>query len=430
MKKIRLVMGLLLAFAVSACHKEEVPEVQRNEGEMTIMAYFVADNNLDEYLKQNVTMMCQGLQKMTVPATLLVYWDGKTGNPNNKYWNEPCILKYVTDGKGRLNGQAVDLGATGGQARIAYTHADTLAWEAAEVIPTSYGRSTDKENMIGVLKQMIGLSPSALYYGLIAGSHGSGWLKYITGKNARSFGQDGSSIEQDGSPRNTISTGEMAEAVAAAGKKMDFVLFDACMMGCVEVCYEFRDVADYLITSVVDVPSIGFPYDEMLPMLYRHKVEGYEEACRTYVAFYEKLRSRGYWGTMSLVNCAELDALTAQVRAQLEEHAERLVDYNPVHLQQYGLNRRAPAFKYISFDMKQFVEDLNGQQCPPSFAGQLEKTVLYAGYVENTSNYTIDGRHFCGLGMYVPVSSKNYWNEYFSTLSWYDAAGWSAVRGN
>ena len=36
-------------------------------------------------------------------------------------------------------------------------------------------------------------------------------------------------------------------------QKFDFVLFDACMMGCAEVYYELKDAARYCIASVLDI---------------------------------------------------------------------------------------------------------------------------------------------------------------------------------
>lgn len=413
----RLLLLGAACFLLAACDDNDDPGVPKDgTTDMTVMAYFVADNNLDEYLHKNITMMCEGLQQLTVPATLLIYWDGKVSG----YWEKPCILKYVTDGKGKVNGNVLSQGKTA-SSRSSFTQADTLAWEAAEVIPTLYTQSTDKEQMAGVLAQMVGLSPSSNHYGLIAGSHGSGWLKSITGSNARSFGQDGSTS-------STISTGDMAAAIASAGKKMDFILFDACMMGCAEVCYDFRNVADYLIVSVVDIPAPGFPYGEMLPHLFSHTTDGYKETCSTYVNHYREMRSSGYWGTMSLIDCSEMEALASAVRDQLTGHAEMFPDYSPVRLQHYGLNPYSSNFKYISFDVTQFVEDLNGGVCPDAFAGQMGRTVIYTEYVENSTNYTIDGAHYCGLGMYVPVASKVYWNEYFRTLGWYEAAGWNLVE--
>ena len=96
-------------------------------------------------------------------------------------------------------------------------------------------------------------------------------------------------------------------------------------------------------------------------------------------------------------------------------------------LQHYGLNPGATDFKFISFDMKQFMEDLNDGVVPTNIQNQLTKTVLYADCLENTEHYTIEKVHYCGMGMYIPIKEREHWNTYFKTISWYKAAGWDNV---
>lgn len=90
-----------------------------------------------------------------------------------------------------------------------------------------------------VIGDMMSVYPSESY-GIIFGSHGSGWLPTIAG--TRSIGQDGGWHSSD-----TALIPELAE-VFAYGKssKFDFVLFDACMMGCAEVYYELKDLCQIL----------------------------------------------------------------------------------------------------------------------------------------------------------------------------------------
>ena len=72
------------------------------EAPLTIMAYLVANNNLDDELLVNIGAMYDGLSDLDVVATLLVYWDGKTSIGNNGA--NHLILRYETDGKGNING--------------------------------------------------------------------------------------------------------------------------------------------------------------------------------------------------------------------------------------------------------------------------------------------------------------------------------------
>lgn len=397
MKKYFVLLFAIVLF--TACEKDDV--VTTPKADKTIMAYFVADNSLENDLLDNIVDMYQGLEQMKDSASLLIYWDGSSKGP----LSHPCILYYMSDGKGRVNRSS---GLT--------TSVDILA--VAEVLKEYPSQlSTDKAIMAKVLQDMVALCPSK-QYGLIAGSHGSGWLKYITGKNSRSFGQDGGSYSE-----STISMQDMAEAIQSTGVIYDFFLFDACMMGCAEVYYDFRNVAKYMIASVINVPAPGFPYEQMLPYLYGNGEADYRKACEVFIDRYKsETDTRIKFGTMSLVDCSEMQKLAELMKRQIATHKDELATYSPLSLQYYG--ERGSSFTYYSFDAKQFIEQLNGGEAPTDFVAQLNKTVLYTDFVKDNF-FNIDGDHYCGMGMYIPVTSKNYWNEYFKTLSWFSAAGWN-----
>lgn len=408
---------LIAALAFHSCSDDE-PEKSiepDNASGMTVLAYLVANNNLNGYLRTNISAMYDGLSDMTQSATLLVYWDGQSSikvGENNSYSN-PVILKYETDGEGNINGQPT-LDATA-------TVEDVLA--LAEVVKEYPSQlSTSQTVMAQVLKDMVGMTKTEKV-GLVAGSHGSAWVNSIFPYSGRSFGQDGSGTD------NTLLISEMAEAMKTAGKTFDFLLFDACMMGSAEVCYELKDVVNYQIVSVVDIPAAGFPYEDMMSCLYAGDVAGYKQACQVYLDNYRYLAqsSSNAWGTVSLIDSKELDALASLVKEQVVGHKDVLADYDVSGLQQYGLNPSASGFKYISVDMKQLVAELNGGAVPATFQTQLDKVVLYADCLENTTYFNVDKANYCGMGMYVPVSTRSGWNDYFKTIDWYTAAGWNEV---
>ena len=41
--------------------------------------------------------------------------------------------------------------------------------------------------------------------------------------------------------------------------------------------------------------------------------------------------------------------------------------------------------------------------------------------------YAVDAENYCGLGIYIPVSSRTDWNDYFKTIDWFSASGWNEV---
>lgn len=401
-----LLFGLLVA-----CTEDDEPTVNPEptpaDESVTVLSYFIANNNLDDFMVQNVCIMYDGLAVMTEPATLLIYWDGQTAVGKNK--SKHLILKYETDGKGKINGKkALET---------------TSSWKEVfdeAVILKEYPEqlSTDKEVMATVLQDMAKFSPTQ-NLGLIVGSHGSSWYNTIY---TRALGYDGSTS-------NSINLPDMVEAMETLEKPFDFILFDACYMGTMEVAYEFRHVADYQISSVMEVPAYGFPYDYFLGDLYKGTVEGYKNVCQSFVDYYKSVYDEGKtaWGTIALIDSKEVEGMTQAVRQQIVAHKDTLASYVPKRIQEYGRQ----AGQGIAHDLEHFVKDLNGGEVPAAFAEQLEKTVLYKGCLEEARytpyNYDVDATNYCGLGIYIPQSNKSKWNPYFKTLDWYEASGWNEV---
>lgn len=373
---------------------------------ITIMAYLVANNNLDDDLLANVGAMYDGLAQMTKPAVVLIYWDGQTsiGSNNSKH----LILKYETDGKGNINGNpALSLDFT----------LDAVLDEGVIIkeYPTQFSTSIDV--MSKVINDMISIAPTSKY-GLIFGSHASSWLNSIY---TRAFGQDGSRTD------NTMLIPDMVEALKSVGKTFDFILFDACYMGTIEVAYTFREVANYQISSVMEVPAYGFPYENFMGNLYKGTVDNYQKVCQAYVDYYKTLYSEGdvAWGTVALINSKEVGNLTDALKQVIVDNKETLANYNTKHLQEYGRN----SGPYIASDLGHFVKDLNDGTLPATFNDQLAKTILYKGCVEDAypSSYRVDAAHYSGLGIYIPVSVRPEWNDYFKTIDWFTASGWNEV---
>lgn len=410
MKKFLGLLSFLLVFISCSDDTNETPKPTPNSSDITILAYLVANNNLDGVLLDNIVSMYDGLAEMKQPATLLVYWDGKTQFGENKQTH--LILRYETDGKGKINGNKA--------LTTSNTSKEILA--EAEIVkeyPTQL--STSKQVMSTVLKDMVALS-STEKLGLIFGSHGSSWLNTIF--TSRSFGQDGSGSD------NTILLSEMVQAISSTNKIFEFILFDACYMGSVEVCHAFKDVAKYQIVSAMEVPAYGFPYSTFMNYLYQGTVNAYKLVCQEYIDYYKYIlenESGSAWGTVALVDSKELGALTQAIKTEIVEHKSALSQYDPSALQEYGRS----GGPYISYDLGHFIQDLNDGTIPSSFEDQMEKTVLYKGCLEKArasyENYSVDAENYSGLGIYIPTSKRPKWNQYFKTIDWFIVSGWNEV---
>ena len=189
-------------FFVVACSRESDDTFVRYK-DKTIILYVVADNSLIHYSEK----LFAGLQRCCLG--------------NN--FEDSNIILFLDNDKG-----------------ASLFHASKQGLE--KVLEFDQLNSVKPRNMCGVLNYVFNNYPAA-ETGLILWSHGSGWLP--TGNTTRSFGDDdGEAIDID-------------DLATSINKKLDYIIFDACYMGCIEVVTELADRTDYFIASPDVVPVEG-----------------------------------------------------------------------------------------------------------------------------------------------------------------------------
>ena len=416
MKKVLfLILSVILFTACSDEIPEEKPILKSGR---TILAYLISNNksgSLDSNLKQNLIDMYSGLAQVKDSCTLLVYYRPYSSDADGL--EGPSLLQYNSDGKGNINNKQCLVGQD-------LTAANVIKAASISVFPDETHNALDQKTMSRVFEQMLKLSPST-NYGVIFGSHGTSWMpgNEVVG---RSFGDDAG---------YNINIPEMADVLEGvfSGKQLDFILFDACMMATAEVCYEFKNVTDYLIGAVVETHVYGHPYDIIMPKLFAKDIP-YSEVCKDYIDYSRQL---GAWGTCAAVDCSKMDDLAKLVENNLDIYSEKLVSLNVNDIQQYGVinDFGESQFKYFSFDIVDFFKILNDGVVIDGLEDIMNKVViskeaLYGKFNIGIYNYLyIEEGHFCGIGMYLPYKvEKSSWNSYYETLSWYKAVGWERYK--
>lgn len=416
----------LLVIVLAAC-SNEIPEQQpAKRSGRTVLAYLISNNkagSLDTYLRDNVIDMYTALGNMKESCTLLVFYRPYTGDaPLSK----PTLMSFYADGRGNINNVAALTGTEltfDAVCRIAQKKEYTMNSQIA----------TDPAVMEEVFTDMQTVAPSDSY-GLILGSHASGWMKG-TSVPTKAFGDD------DG---YNIDIPDLADVLKNSfSEKLDFVLFDACMMGTAEVGYELRETTSYCIASVMETPVYGFPYDQILPYLYSENVD-YSAVCHEFISFN---KTKDVWGTCAVMDCSQMENLASAVKAKLSEWEDALFSVSMRNVQQYGVNN----YKYFSYDVLDFFRELGGKsgvaetdlnEAIASIQTVLNEAVIAKECIPNPSNssFRVDEARFCGIGMYIPKEVNDYvpdniswnnWNSYYEqSISWYHAAGWADLNLN
>lgn len=239
--------------------------------------------------------------------------------------------------------------------------------------------ATDPVVMEEVLKDMQKIAPSDSY-GLILGSHASGWMKGNS-VQSKAFGDD------DG---YNIDIPDLANVLKKSfSEKLDFVLFDACMMGTAEVGYELKEATSHCIASVMETPVYGFPYDRILPYLYTENID-YSAVCHEFMSFN---KTNNLWGTCAVMDCSQMENLASAVKAKLSEWQDALSSVSMQNVQQYGVN----SYKYFSYDVLDFFRELGGKsgvaeidlnEAIASIQTVLNEAVIAKECIPNPSNST------------------------------------------
>lgn len=291
----------------------------------------------------------------------------------------------------------------------------------------------DADGLSYILKDIMRLAP-ADSYSLIIGSHGTGWVPidgqmYGVEQSAR-LGDHPTHIGywqktgdmttrylgEDTNPQNAFDITTLSQAITKTGVKMEYILFDACFMANVESAYELRNNTKYIVGSVCEIMGSGFPYTTVLPCMLTNRGTGYDldGVCRAFNRFYND--NYGYSGSISLIDCSQLDALAAEMK-RINQGAQQ--EYNLDELQFYEGQR-----EHIFYDLGDYVEKMCGNtQLKASFQQQLDRTVVKKYTLDKYySAYGVSGKYeitsYSGLNTSAPATV--YVDNYKQT-AWYKA---------
>lgn len=145
----------------------------------------------------------------------------------------------------------------------------------------------------------------ATHYCLVIWNHGSGWrLRQTTQSITRN-------VSFDDTSGTSISTTDLAYALSSSPQPIDLLAFDASLMQMLEVAYELRNSAKYVVGSEESPPGEGYVYNDWLTLLAQAPSMSPSDLgktiCRTYVNDY----IGRYDVTQSLLDMSKLSAVAA-----------------------------------------------------------------------------------------------------------------------
>lgn len=406
--KQRFIKYIFIIFAAASFVACECKDCEKPEQDShTLIMFLVASNNLNGALYNNIQMALNG---MTVDfpknGSVYVYWHG---------YSEKSLYKLTAPSKK----------GTGAEKTLVKSYAPTLTFT--------------KESMKTVLSDVRDMAP-AEHYGIVLGSHAMGWFPSesdpTTGPGqyspmiyspyaehnyekaegelqTRYFGSDNGL---------TMSIDDLKEGLSAID--FDYILFDACFMSSIEVLWNLRNSADYIIASPAEIIDIGFPYNNIIPILFQSESDmdaRVSAAGRAFVNYY--LGKSGDSRSASIV-VVETDKLPALAQSVKTIFSGPLKDFDIGNLQAYE-KMSNKAF----FDLYHYMSLICGDgQSLANFQTAFQNAVIYEGHTANLygnvgGKGTFSASNVSGISAYIPRSALPFFaGKYFAT-DWAEFVG-------
>lgn len=351
------------------CRKDDLKEERTHE--KMVLVYLAGNNNLKDEAIESIVKMQRGVK-------------GIKGD----------LLAFVKTER-----------STSQLLRIKYSNGDKVVSDTLK----NYGfeNSSDPSFLSRVIHDARKLS-AAKTYGLVLWSHATAWAPPYNRVTTKSFGDD-DGIEMD-----------IVDLKKVLPNDFEYIMFDACSMGSVEVIFELRNNTKYILASPSEVLSTGFPYEEITKDLF-NGLDGLKVVSKKFIDHYNSLSGLFASATVSLIDTKELDGVAMFTRELLSKIGPKKgFELNKLQRLDYQYGSGVPAYDFISFFKNNFPTD----SYSVLLKEQVNKAVIYSGHTEQFFNIPI--KEFCGLSVYLPDVNIHH-EDYYKQLDWDKATGWSTI---
>ncbi len=352
MKIYKFILFVLLCithFSLNSCSKDDdCPDVTKKN--KTIICYMAAENSLSYLLREDINEIISCAKYLKDGDHIVIFYDGISF---------PSI--YVIDNK-------------------------TTAYSLNSLDPVvSYGsdfNSCSKAAMKAFFYYVMNNYP-ADSYGLVFSSHGSSWLPpidYMSNNSTsrkRSFGVDNgkNSFSDNGAEMRIVDLEESIKVLP----KLDFILFDLCYMQSIEVVYQMRDCADYIIGSPAEIPGNGAPFQLVMPELLNDDID-YRKVIELYADYYHEWQEgKTDCGlALSVVKTEYLDSLKNVTNKMTSKYGNKIKEcrYNET-TNYYGVYYSYLKYQTGFYDMREMLCNMMDEAEFKEWDSVYKKTVPY-----------------------------------------------------
>ena len=431
MKKILTYILTLFAVFTVSCKKETIVEcdhkviVVREHIRAHVMMGF-GFNDLSSAISQDIKDLSQGY----VPGNavddnyLFVYSHLSNGNYNTK--TSPCLERIYKDTDGNIV-----------KKKLLELERGTIACEGERI-----------REVLEFLKQKY---PEIESFGVLMSSHGTGWTPpgYCTTGYKNEGNSDNIEWRRSAFPETYLSGEYLYEPLPGVKSlgctvtdvnpyvayetdireiadllpfKLDYIIFDACFMGGVEVAYQFKDKCRYMCFSQTEILSDGMDYTTMISDLLEGNRADLVSLATNYFNHYNLSIGSKRSATISVVDCSKLGTLAAVCRNLFRKYDISKDNVDASKLQKYFKDSASNLAWF--YDLYSIVQAAGASETELSdLQWALDESILYKAATPTFALHKFPIYTHSGLSMYLPEKERTQLNSYYRELSWNKLTG-------
>lgn len=404
---------------------EETDRGINTDTRKVLLLYSAGFNSISSYLKEDIEDLSKGWvpRRRRADDVILVYSHQPSARGQYSEKTSPVLFRLYSTAEGNVVRDTLAIYEPGTISASAAQLHDVLSYvkeefpakgygmifssHATGYLPSGFYSKPDDYMFSEDMMRRQGLhrpaAPSPVPYAEIPQDPGLPAVK--------SVGQD-----VDGKLSYEMEIRDFADAIPM---KLDYILFDACLMGGIEVAYELAGKCDMVGFSQAEVLAEGFNYTTLASHLLGNKPSSDPySVCEDYFMQYDIQSGVYRSATISLIDCNSLDSMALTCRDLFEKYSEEIMSINPSLVQRFYRSSR-----HWFYDLQSILE--NAGMTPEEkerLAAALDVCILYKGATPAfMQEFYINT--FSGFSMYLPSHGHPELDKYYKTLKWNKATG-------
>ena len=415
MKKIisHIVSFTAVLLVALACEKEPQKPKPLSNGDNVFLLYSMGFTNIDGYLNNDINdIMKSYIPGQSEKDNILLIFSQNVEDRTNRPWtpSEANLYEISKDAKGKIH------------KKLMLSLPSTAVAASAEVL----------EQVLGFVREQY----PGKNYGMLMSSHGAGWVSmdYVLNttkyeNNYKPADDEEFSMKKsigdhyDGKTHSSeIDIRDLAEAIPM---KLDYLIFDACFMGGVEVAFELKDKVDKVIFSQCEIAGEGMDYENMVSLLLKGPKPDLQGFCESFYRLYE--HDTTYGCTLSMVDLRQMGFLASVCRYLNGKYSISDETISVTVPQKYFRSKSYMGADYGYFyDLHSLYRHTGASDEDLNLLQDILDGCIICKYATPKFMFNYGGfetREYSGLSMYLPLHERLCLNDYYKSLKWNQATG-------